>query len=152
MHGKHRSKLLKNIAEGLSVEAHHGNISLIILQSKQFLPWRQLQGDQSTLQNLSILLTALLDRKTSQEVLPVAGVLLPDPLVFCFLIGKIEKEKAMEEAYCLAALMRLGVGCSALALKEGIMSLVCVKHKNNFGAANLCHKHKSQISVCVSQT
>ena len=90
----------------------------------------------------------LLDRKTSQEVLPVAGVLLPDPLVFCFLIGKIEKEKAMEEAYCLAALMRLGVGCSALALKEGIMSLVCVKHKNNFGAANLCHKHKSQNTCC----
>jgi hypothetical protein len=61
---------------------------------------------------------ALLDRKTSQEVLPVAGVLLPDHLVFCFPIGKIEKEKAMGEAHCLATLMRLGVGCSALALKN----------------------------------
>ncbi len=59
---------------------------------------------------------ALLDRKTSEEVLPVAGVLLPDPLVFCFLIGKIEKEKAMQEAHRLAVLMRSGAGCSVLAL------------------------------------
>jgi hypothetical protein len=65
-----------------------------------------------------MLLMVLLDRKTSQKVLPVAGVLLPDPLVFCFLIGKIETEKAMGEAHCLAGLMRLGVGCSALALKK----------------------------------
>jgi hypothetical protein len=92
------------------------------LQCKQYLPWRQLQQDQSTSQNLLILLTALLDKKTSQEVIPVARVLLPDPFVFCFLMGKIEKEKAMQEAHCLAALMGLGVGCSVLALKNCIMS------------------------------
>ncbi len=103
------------MAEGLAVEAHHGYISLFILQSKQFPPRRQLLRDQSTSRNLSILSTALLDRKTSQDFLPVAGVLLPDPLVFCFPIGKIEKEKAMGEAHRLAALMRSGVGCSTLA-------------------------------------
>jgi hypothetical protein len=63
-------------------------------------------------------LVALLDRKTSEEVLLVAGVFLPDPLVFCLPIGKIEKEKAMQEAHCLAVLMRLGAGCGMLALKE----------------------------------
>jgi hypothetical protein len=115
---KHTSKLLKNLAEGLAVEADHCYISLIILQCKQFWPRRQLQRDQSTLRNLLILLTALLDRKTSQEVLTVAGVLLPDPLVFCLLKDKIEKEKAMGEAHHLATLMRLGVGCSVLALKK----------------------------------
>ncbi len=136
MPGKHWSKLLKNLAEELAVEAHHCYISLIILQCKQLPPWRQLQRDQSASRNLLISWMALLDRKTSQEVLPVAGVLLPGPLVFCLLIGKIEKEKAMQEAHPLAVLMRLGAGCSVLALKNWITSLVtqitylCLWHTN----------------------
>ncbi len=67
MHRKHRSKLLKNIAEGLAVKAHHGYISLIILQGKQFPPRRQLWPDQSTSRNLSISLMVLLDRKISRS-------------------------------------------------------------------------------------
>ena len=72
------------------------------------MPQRQLQWDKSTLQNVLILSMVLLNRKTNEEFLPIVGVLLPDPPLFCMPIGKTEKEEAMREVhYSSGFLMRL---------------------------------------------
>ena len=71
---KHRGKLIQDLVKRLAVETHHGYVSLIISRCKQLAPWRQLQRDQSASWDLSISSAALLDRKTSEEILPIPGV------------------------------------------------------------------------------
>jgi hypothetical protein len=44
-------------------------------------------------------LTALLDRKTLEEILPVAGVLVEAPLLSRITVGKAKKEGAIEETH-----------------------------------------------------
>jgi hypothetical protein len=96
--GIHWIKLLEDLVEGFAVEAHHGDVCLIILRCKQFLPWGQLQRDQSTLPNL-ISLMSLLIREGFREVLPIAGMLKHCSPLLCVMTGKAKKEDAIQELY-----------------------------------------------------
>jgi hypothetical protein len=97
----HWTKLQQNSVEGTNVEPHHCDEFLIVLQSKQFLPWGQLQRDQGALRNLPISTPLLLNRKSLNKVLLIMRVLnaLP-PLLFPMMKGKREKEELMQEAHC----------------------------------------------------
>jgi hypothetical protein len=94
------TKLLKDLIEGIAFTAKHGDVCLIILQCKQFLPWGLLQWDQCASRNLTIALTSLINREGSKKVLPIAGMLKFCPLLLCKTMGKAKKEEVMQELHC----------------------------------------------------
>ncbi len=61
--------------------------------------------DQCASWDLSISSAALLDRKTSEEILPIPGVLVEAPLLSRVTAGKAKKEGTIEETH------RKGGGC-----------------------------------------
>ncbi len=92
--------LLQKSIKGIGVKPHHCDECLIVLQSKQFLPWGQLQRDQSALWNLSISITLLLNWKSFVKVLYILGVLnCRPPLLLPLTRGKREKDELMQEMH-----------------------------------------------------
>jgi hypothetical protein len=71
---------------------------LIVLQSKQFLPWGQLQRDQGATRNLPRLMPLLLDQKSLKKVkvLSTTGVLNRLSLLLLAMTkGKREEEELL---------------------------------------------------------
>jgi hypothetical protein len=116
---KHWAKCQQKSVKGISSKLHICDECLIFLQSKQFLPWGQLQQDQGASQNLSVLMPLLLDWKSLQKVLFISGVLNPlPPLLLPMMKVKREEEELLQETHCQDYNAKVDAGCRPCLLSQ----------------------------------